>query len=163
VVIPWRVVESTVTYADRWLRVRSDRCLTGADEVIAPYHVLEYADWLNAVALTPEGEVVMIHQYRHGVGSVVLELPAGAIEATDPDQIAAARRELMEETGFAAPEWTVLGRAYANAANQNNLSWSCLGIGATLVGPPRASSARTSRSSAGTSRGCCGTSTRGAW
>jgi ADP-ribose pyrophosphatase len=135
-IVPWRVLESTITYAYRWLRVRSDRCVNGAGAEIAPYHVLEYADWVNVLALTPTDQVVMIHQYRHGIGSVILELPAGAVEAADGDAVAAARRELAEETGFQADEVVLLPRTYANPASHNNLSWSCLGLGARLVGAP---------------------------
>jgi 8-oxo-dGTP pyrophosphatase MutT (NUDIX family) len=126
----------TVTYADRWLRVRSDQCVTGAGQLVAPYHVREYASWVSAVALTRDGQVVLVHQYRQGAGAVVLELPGGAVDPTDPGPVAAARRELAEETGVAAAEWSELGRVYANPASHDNVVWSCLGLDARLAGPP---------------------------
>jgi 8-oxo-dGTP pyrophosphatase MutT (NUDIX family) len=89
---------------------------------------------VSVLALTPAHEAVLIHQYRHGVGRVVLELPAGSMDAgEDPAQ--AAARELMEETGYRAEEVAVLGSAYANPASQTNVSWCCLALGARPAGP----------------------------
>ena len=73
---PWVVEDSRITYADRWLKVRTDRCVSPSGPVIDPFHVLEYPAWVNVVALTPDGEIVLVRQYRHGVQQILLELPA---------------------------------------------------------------------------------------
>ena len=74
---PWQVVSSVLTYEVRWLTVRSDNCVTAEGKHIAPCHVLEYPDCVNVVALTPDFEIVLARQYRHGVGHVLTELPGG--------------------------------------------------------------------------------------
>jgi 8-oxo-dGTP pyrophosphatase MutT (NUDIX family) len=81
--------------------------------------VLETADWVNVVALTPAGKIVCVHQHRFGVGKSTLEIPAGLIESGEtPEQ--AARRELEEETGYTSAEWESLGSVQANPAFLNN-------------------------------------------
>ena len=50
---PWRVIASTATFEDPWLKVRSDTCVRADGHRITPYHVLEYPDWVNVVTLTP--------------------------------------------------------------------------------------------------------------
>lgn len=82
--------------------------------------VLEAPDWVNAVALTPERQVVMVRQYRFGTGSVTLEIPGGVMHPGETPE-AAARRELLEETGYTATRWRHLGSVQPNPAFQDNL------------------------------------------
>ena len=81
--------------------------------------VLETPDWANVVALTPDREVVLIRQFRLGVGRIALEIPGGTVDEGE-DHGTAARRELVEETGYTAPEWTYLGFTEPNAAFHDN-------------------------------------------
>jgi ADP-ribose pyrophosphatase len=133
-ILPWQVVASSVTYEDRWLRVRSDHGLTPRGVQVSPYHVIEYPDWVNVVALTRETlELVLVREYRHGRREVVTGLVSGTVELadaarpTDPAE-AAARRELYEETGYRANELKKLLVSYPNPANQNNLVTSYLAL-----------------------------------
>ena len=82
--------------------------------------VLETPDWVNIVALTPENRVVMVRQFRFGIGKITTEIPGGIV---DPGETSgeAARRELLEETGYTGGEWEYLGAVEANPAIQNNL------------------------------------------
>jgi len=125
---PWSVEQSTITYRDPWLTVRSDRCRVSDGRVIEPFHVLEYPGWINIVALTPEHDVIMVEQYRHGAQKILTELPAGTVEPSDCSPAAAAVRELQEETGYTTGAVYYLGSAYANPANQNNRVWSYLAL-----------------------------------
>ncbi|WP_197446786.1 NUDIX hydrolase [Tautonia plasticadhaerens] len=131
---PWRVERSVVTYRDRWLTVRSDDCRTVAGQEIAPYHVLEHSTWLNVVALTPEGRIVLVTEYRHGSGEVLTGLPSGTMDPTDPDAEAASRRELLEETGYGGGVFVPLGRYPANPANQTNDVTPFLAVGVEKIG-----------------------------
>jgi ADP-ribose pyrophosphatase len=81
--------------------------------------VLEATDWVNIVAVTPGGKLLVVRQYRFGVGRTTVEIPAGLLEAGEtPEQ--AARRELEEETGCTTDRWTYLGWVEANPAFLNN-------------------------------------------
>lgn len=81
--------------------------------------VLEAADWVNVIALTPERKIVVVEQHRFGVGRTTLEIPAGLVEAGEAP-LQAAKRELEEETGFTAHTWESLGCAEPNPAFLDN-------------------------------------------
>ncbi|MFZ1399124.1 MAG: NUDIX hydrolase, partial [Candidatus Promineifilaceae bacterium] len=68
------------------------------------FFVLESPDWVNVVALTAENQVVLIHQFRHGTAEITLEIPGGMVDPHENDPAEAIRRELLEETGYAAEE-----------------------------------------------------------
>ena len=81
--------------------------------------VLEAPDWVNVVALTTAGELVVVRQYRFGTGEITLEIPAGIVEPVEDSREAAAR-ELLEETGFSTESWEYLGWVEPNPAFINN-------------------------------------------
>ncbi|MEM7584218.1 MAG: NUDIX hydrolase [Acidobacteriota bacterium] len=107
---------------DRWISLRADSCTTPAGESVAPYYVLEYPDWVNVVPITGENEVVLVRQYRHGIGRALLELPCGAIDDSDETPVNAAKRELLEETGFASSEFVPTGVLAPNPATHSNFT-----------------------------------------
>ncbi|AYG58559.1 NUDIX hydrolase [Rhizobium jaguaris] len=119
---PWQVKSSTHLLHDRWLKVRADACVTAEGVEIAPYYVLEYPDWVGVVAIDAEDNIYLVQQYRHGLGVVSLELPGGAMDASDANPIEAATRELREETGLSASEWEYVGALAPNPATHSNLS-----------------------------------------
>lgn len=81
--------------------------------------VLDAPDWVNIVALTPEGQVVMVEQFRFGLNRLTLEIPAGIIEPGENPQLAACR-ELREETGYTSKKWEYLGYVEPNPAFLTN-------------------------------------------
>jgi len=91
--------------------------------------VLDVADWVNVIALTPGRRLVVVRQYRFGTGTVTTEIPGGVIDGDETPE-AAARRELREETGYTAERWTALGPVEPNPAFQNNLCHHYLAEGA---------------------------------
>jgi 8-oxo-dGTP pyrophosphatase MutT (NUDIX family) len=94
--------------------------------------VIESNDWVVAVAVTPDDRIVLVRQYRFGSDTLSLELPGGIIDG-DESPVAAAQRELAEETGFVGTSARVLGRAHPNPAIQSNLNHIVLIEGATRV------------------------------
>lgn len=132
----WTVQASRTVHADRWLDVRAERVVTGAGAVLDPFYVLHYADWVNVVALTPDDHLVMIRQYRHGAGEVCLEIPGGCVDAGDSDVVAAAARELLEETGYAAERLRVVVSLSPNPSTQTNKVHTVLAFDARRVQMP---------------------------
>ena len=94
----------------------------------APYVVIESKDFVNIVALTPEGQVVLVKQWRHGTGRVELEIPAGLVEPGESPEATAAR-ELREETGYVAERVRLIGQVAPNAAYQQNTCYTVLAEG----------------------------------
>ncbi|PDT28743.1 DNA mismatch repair protein MutT [Rhizobium sp. L9] len=137
---PWSVTASRITYEDRWIRLRSDDCVTAEGIVVAPFHVLDYPDWINVIPLMPDGRVLLTREYRHGRAEIVLGLVAGGVEPADIEAgdaaMAAARRELREETGYDASTFVKLLTSYPNAANHSNIVTSWLAFGLNRSGEP---------------------------
>lgn len=100
---------------------------------VRPYVTLEVPDWVNMVALTPDDQLVLVRQWRHGTRRFELELPAGAIDRGETPEQAAAR-ELLEETGYTAERITRLGEVAPNAAYQSNRCYTVLAEGCRLTG-----------------------------
>ncbi|GHO42461.1 NUDIX hydrolase [Ktedonospora formicarum] len=128
---PWQVVDSRISYEDPWLRIRTDTCKTAQGHIIESYHVLEALPWVNVIALTTEGKIVLVREYRHGARQILLGLPGGAVEPSDRDPLAAIQRELREETGYSGGEFFQVGQSYANPANQGNIVYAFLALGVT--------------------------------
>jgi len=132
----WEVLGSAYLSRKPWLTLRQDRVRLPGGAVIEEYFVLEYPAWVNVVAVTSEGRVVLVRQYRHGLGGVGIELPAGVVDPGDPSPESAARRELLEETGYGGGAWGPLCVASANPGTHSNLTYSFLAVGVEQVAPP---------------------------
>jgi ADP-ribose pyrophosphatase len=102
-----------------WLALRQDHVRLPNGSIIEDYNILEYPNWVNIVAVTTDGMVVMVRQYRHGIRAVYYELPAGICEETDSGPEETARRELVEETGYGG-DWSLLSTLSANPGTHSN-------------------------------------------
>jgi len=127
--LPWKVLDSTYVSRKFWYTVRCDRVELPNGTVIPEYWVTEYLPWVNVVAVTTEGKVLMVRQYRHGSGTVSFEIPAGTTDAADPDVESAGKRELLEETGYGGGQWSPLMTLSANPGLQNTLAYTFLAEG----------------------------------
>jgi len=101
--------------------------------------VLSSVDWVNLVALTESGESVMVRQYRFGVGYPTLETPGGMVDPGE-DSLTAAKRELLEETGYSGDSWHYLGAVEPNPAIHDHLChhWLAEGVVQTRAPSPTA-------------------------
>jgi 8-oxo-dGTP pyrophosphatase MutT (NUDIX family) len=138
---PWKVLATEYVSSKPWFTVRLDRVQLPTGAVIAEYWVSEFRPWVNVVAVTADDQVVLIRQYRHGLGQVHFEIPAGTTDPGETDLEAAARRELLEETGYGGGRWSPLMILSANPALQNNLTHTFLaeGVQRTTAPHPEAS------------------------
>ncbi len=100
------------------------------------FFVLDAPDWINIIPVTAEGNVIFIQQFRHGTGTICLEVPGGMVDPHENAPIEAARREMLEETGFAADELIHLGTVEPNPAFLTNRCHTYLGRNAVYVQPP---------------------------
>ncbi len=118
----WELISSQYLFKDDWLTARRDRCRMPDGRIVDPYYVMEYPDWVNAVALTNEGKILMVIQYRHALGKVSPELPGGCIDPDDKSPEEAIKRELLEETGYHYKKFTSLGAISANPSTNSNIT-----------------------------------------
>lgn len=129
----WEVLETETLFDALWLNARRDKVQLPNGRIYDDYYVLHYPDWVNVIAITDEGTVVLERQYRHGLGQVSTEIVAGCVEPGETP-LAAAQRELMEETGYAGGSWTLLMSLAPNASTQDNHCYCYLAEGVALHG-----------------------------
>lgn len=126
------VIDSEYLMRRPWLTVRRDRLRLPDGRINPEFYVLEYPDWVNVLATTEQGDFVMVRQYRHGLGRTLTELAAGVIEQGEtPEQ--AARRELLEETGYGEGRWHEMMVISGNPSTTNNLTHCFVAEGVRCV------------------------------
>jgi 8-oxo-dGTP pyrophosphatase MutT (NUDIX family) len=131
--LDWEKLSSKYIVRENWATLRVDYCRMPDGTLIPDYYVLEYPDWVNAIALTDNNEIILVKQYRHAAGEVILELPGGCIEKGEsPEE--AIKRELQEETGYQFSEIEFLSSLYANPATANNKTHCYIARGGKLIG-----------------------------
>ena len=104
----WKTLSSVYLFNDRWFKVRKEVCETPDGKIVDPYYVYDFATWVGAFALTEDGKVIMVKQYRHALGETCIEIPGGCVDDTDKSNEEAIARELLEETGWQAAEVKLL-------------------------------------------------------
>jgi ADP-ribose pyrophosphatase len=133
----WRVLGSTeLLNRQPWLRVSAEHVRLPNGHELPDFYRVELPDWAQVFAVTDDGQVAMIEQYKHGPGVVSLELPAGYLEPGEDPEVA-ARRELREETGLVADAWRYLGRYFIDGNRGCGASHIFLVEGAQQVSAPQ--------------------------
>lgn len=129
----WKVLSSGYIAREPWFTVRREKVQLSNGSVIPSYYVMEYPAWINVIAITREGLMVMERQYRHGLARVDYELCAGVVDPTDATPLDAARRELLEETGYGNGTWKQLMVTCVNPGTHTNLTYCFLATGVEKV------------------------------
>ena len=135
----WEVLSSDELFSHPYFRFRKDRCALPDERIMPAYYVMEFIDWANVVALTDDGKIVLVNQYRHAAKRRFYEFPGGTLDPDNKDETpeSAARRELMEETGYGVSRLTYLGHHYPNPGLQDNRMHVFLGTGCRKVAEPK--------------------------
>lgn len=128
----WKTLSSEYLIQRPWLTARRDKVELPDGRIIDEYYVLEYPDWVNIIAIDKEGRMVLVRQYRHGLQRTNFELVAGVLEKGE-DPMTAAKRELLEETGYAGGEWHELMQVSANTSTMTNLTHCFVATGVEKV------------------------------
>lgn len=115
----WKTLSSQMVFDHRWYRLRQDVVALPNGHIVDDFFVSLRPDIATVLPITAEGEVVFVRQYRHGIGEILLELPAGTFEVGE-EPLAVAQRELAEETGYVAKEWEAIATFYNSPVKQNN-------------------------------------------
>jgi ADP-ribose pyrophosphatase len=137
---PWRPLDEAQimqcpVFSVRRHRMREDPVPDEPHQKEGDFYVIDAPDWVNVVAFTPEDELILIEQWRHGVAHTTMEIPGGMIDAGEAPEVAAAR-ELAEETGYRAQSWQALGVVEPNPAIQANRCHTYLALDCELSGGP---------------------------
>src|SRR6185369_358795 len=119
---PWKQIGSKPVGDFRIFKIRSDEKISPRTGKHCDFYVLESVDWVNVVAVTPNDELVMVEQFRHGSNTVELEIPGGMMDPHETDPVGTGMRELREETGYEGTTGRALAWVWANPAIMNNRS-----------------------------------------
>ena len=115
----WHINSSEVDYENAILKINRNKCLHPEKGVSHDFFVIDTYNWINVVAITEEGEFILVKQHRLGSDEFTIETPGGVV---DPDESTAdcARRELAEETGYRGGEVHLLNSSWSNPAIMSN-------------------------------------------
>lgn len=102
---------------------------------IPDFYITEAPDWVNVIAITKEGKFIIEEQYRHGIQKVCFELCAGMVDEGETP-MEAAKRELLEETGYSGDNWTSFGMSVPDASGSNIKCYHFLATGVERVQTP---------------------------
>jgi 8-oxo-dGTP pyrophosphatase MutT (NUDIX family) len=131
----WERLHSERLFETPYFALRSDRLRLPDGTIKDPYYVVERPDAAIIFPLTKEGEVVLVRQYRPPLERMELGLPAGLVEEGEKPETA-ARRELLEETGYAGGEWEELGALASSPSLKDNWAYLFLARGVEASAPP---------------------------
>lgn len=133
---PWTRLSSRPIAECRVFKVRGDVFRSPRTQRDHEFYVLECSDWVNVIALTPAGEILLVRQHRAGIDALSLEIPGGLVDPGE-SPLEAARRELLEETGYAPRRMELLGTIDPNPAIQTNVTHTFLAVGCEHVASPK--------------------------
>lgn len=129
----WKIESSEVVLdAGPFMIVRQEKCILPNGHVIPDYNIISEPDIVLGLIFTPAQHIVLVEQYKHGIGAVCLELPGGLSDGGTP--LSEIQREVSEETGYASDNWQLLGRYINNPTRFDNTIYAFIAHNAQQVG-----------------------------
>lgn len=122
---PWTFLYSKILHTCRIFTLKREGYRSPRSGKAHDFYILDSADWVNVIPLTPDGNIILVKQYRFGTKDFTLEIPGGMIDEGDTPPGAAAR-ELLEETGYGGDEPVLLGTVHPNPAIHTNRCYTYL-------------------------------------
>ncbi len=130
---PWEILSSSRALEEKWFPVRKDVVKLPSGKTVNDYFVWESPNIVTIVPVTPEGSFILVRQYRHAIGKVVYQFPAGATNK-DEEPKSAAKRELEEETGYVCRELIHLATLTPYATKMTGIDDVFIGLDAVPDG-----------------------------
>lgn len=109
----WELIKSEPAIDLNIVKIRHDFYKNPRNEKIFKTIAIEGHNAVNVVAKTKEGKIILVRQFRFGIGDYTLEVPGGMIDKGE-EELTAAQREMREETGYVGDNWQLLGHILAN-------------------------------------------------
>jgi ADP-ribose pyrophosphatase len=130
---PWRLQRSQIVFDEPWYKLRRDWALLPDGQQVDDYYVSLRPEVVLIFAISADEEVILVRQYKHGAGEILLEFPGGTFVGGSEASADAAARELAEETGYTASQMQFLGAVWDDPTRQNNRIHLYLARGARLT------------------------------
>ena len=121
---PWKKTGSKQAGDFRIFTIRSDIKISPRTGKTHDFYVIDSVNWVNVIATTPDQQLVMIEQYRHGSDTIELEIPGGMLDSRDASPEAGGIRELREETGYSGEQPQIIGNIFPNPAIMSNVCFT---------------------------------------
>lgn len=119
--LPWEVLKDKKVFETPIFSLHEISLKPNHQKSTHPFYVLKAPEWINVICLTSENEIILVEQYRAGIDKPTLEIPGGMVDPGEtPEE--AAKRELLEETGYSSKNWKYLGKASSNPAILSNFT-----------------------------------------
>jgi 8-oxo-dGTP pyrophosphatase MutT (NUDIX family) len=123
--IGWHIDKVRTLFENRIFQMVTGEVCCRRTNTCRDFYKFLFPSWVNIVAVTAGGELLLIRQYRFGTNRIELEIPGGAVNLGE-DPLAAGERELLEETGYAGENGRIIGKVCPNPAIQNNFCYTVL-------------------------------------
>ena len=116
----WKTISTETLVNDYHVTVNKNQVLLPDGAIIPDFFTVTIPDAAMIAAITTDGKILLKREYRYACGEEVIECPAGMFNENESDPLTVAKRELIEETGYACDDWTYLGPTWESTSKLTN-------------------------------------------